>query len=134
MADEELFEPTVDNYRVGNRIKDITDGTLYRSRYRAAKEKLNLTEDELLVSLVLNMDGVKVQENPGQSAWPVFATVAGIPSARRFFGDKILNLALWSGEGKPPAAVMLKFIQHEINDINQSSCLISRSRSVLLHA
>ena len=86
----------------------------------AAKERLRLTENDTLVSLVFNTDGVQVQDNPSQSAWPIFATIAEITAQRRFFADKILNLALWSGEGKPPVGAILRLAQEQLDDLNQS--------------
>ena len=117
-SDENLLVPSDDNFRLENRTCDITDGKRYRSTYLAAKKRLQLKDNHILLSLVINTDGVQVQER--QSAWPIFATVAEIPKQRRFFADKILNLALWSGEGKPPIGAMLRRVQEQLDDINQS--------------
>ena len=122
-ADEDLFVPGEDNFRLENRIRDITDGKRYRSAHSAAKRRLNLKNSDILLSLVINTDGVQVQERTGQSAWPIFATIAEVPAHRRFFSDKILNLALWSGEGKPPIGAMLRRVQEELDELNQSRSL-----------
>ena len=115
-----MFVQTKDNYRPENRIRDITDGSRYRSTYFAARERLNLTGSDKLISLVVNTDGVQVQERTGQSASDIFATIAEISPERRFFADKILNLGLWSGEGKPPIGAMLRRVQEQLDDVNQS--------------
>ena len=117
---EDLFVPTDQNYRTGNRIRNITDELAYRRKHQQKRTELGLTSsDAVLLSLVLNTDGLKVHENPNQSAWPVFATIAELDSRRRFLPDKILNLALWSGEGKPPIECIFDYLQQEVDYINK---------------
>ena len=123
-----MFRPTEENYRPGNRIRDITDGDAYRSRYKVAWDSCGANPDDVILSLVLNTDGLVVNESGAQSAWPVFATVCELTPKKRFSRDKILNLALWQGEGKPPIDSITRIVQAEIDQINvQGACCSTSS-------
>lgn len=106
-TDERLFRPDQDNFRKNNRVADITDGTAYRKSHKDNAARLDLQPEDNLVSLIVNTDGLQINRSGRQSAWPVFAIIAEIKPHRRAMTDKILNLALWNGEGKPPIEFIL---------------------------
>ena len=120
--DENIFVPSDGNFRTGNRIRDVTDGKRYKEQHAEKVRQLPVASaDDVSVTLILNTDGLNVQSNPSETAWPIFATIAEISPARRFQLDKILNIALWSGEGHPPMDCIFRYLQHEIDEINQGS-------------
>jgi hypothetical protein len=108
------------NYRKDNRIRDITDGAAYRKNYAKSCERLSVgLHGGSLGTLILNTDGLQTNESGRQSAWPVFGMLAEIPPQRRCMNDKIFNLALWQGEGKPPIELILQNLQMEMDEINE---------------
>lgn len=118
LAGEKLFIPTEKNFRPGNRIRDITDGDCYRAVQKKSRQDLVLGDHEVLLSLVVNTDGLSINDSGAQSAWPVFMTIAEISHKRRFWTDKIVNYALWQGTGKPPISSILKSFQKEMEEIS----------------
>ena len=121
-ASEDLFVPKDDNFRAWNRIRDITDGKQYRKQHTDKRLQLGKTFDtDVLITIILNTDGLDIYSNPSESAWPVFGTVAEIDPTRRFLSDKILNIALWSGDGKPPVDCIFRYLQEDLNELNQGT-------------
>ena len=116
---EQVFVPNEANFRPENRIRDFTDGTQYRKQHKEKLQQLQRgSPDDLLITLILNTDGLNIQSNPRASAWPVFGTIAEICPSRGFQSEKILNIALWSGLGHPPIDCIFKYLQQEIDEIN----------------
>ena len=117
---ETIFQPSPDNYRINNRITDITDGRCYRESHSLKFDQLGLNaEEDVLLTLILNTDGVEVHSDSADSAWPIFATIAEIPASRRFMSDKILNIALWAGQGKLPNEAIFRYFQQQVDYINE---------------
>ncbi|OQV22579.1 hypothetical protein BV898_03405 [Hypsibius exemplaris] len=118
---EAVFQPDTTNYRPNNRISDITDGEAYRTCHTRSRERLELrSDDDVLVTLILNTDGLVVNKSGCESAWPVFASIAEILPGRRFMNDKILNLSLWQGGGKPSIELLLADLDAAIEEVNVS--------------
>ena len=87
--------------RISGRIRDITDGRAYQEAYAIRyKEIMSHKNNRALVTLILNTDSLSLNGSGNRSAWPVFGVIAELPSSRRYLPDKIINLALWYGEGK----------------------------------
>jgi hypothetical protein len=64
------------------------------------------------------------------SVWPVFATIAELPRSVRFKQDKILNLALWHGEGKPPIRSILRNLREEMDIINLTGIIVETKKGI----
>ncbi|OQV22051.1 hypothetical protein BV898_03898 [Hypsibius exemplaris] len=118
---ESLFVPSDLKFRQGDRIWDTTDGSAYRSTHRRSRERLGLVSDtDKLLTMVINTDGLEINESGGKSAWPVFGMISGIHPDRRAMNDKILYLALWEEEGKPPIVEIMSEINEQIEEINET--------------
>jgi hypothetical protein len=118
LLDESLHEWKEGRFRTGHRITDITDGECYHKSQIRFRKKLNVPKNDLLLTLVWNTDGLLYHTSSESSVWPVFATLSELPRSIRFNSDKILNLALWHGEGKPPIMAILRSIRSELDAIN----------------
>ena len=119
LIDETIFVPDHTNFRETNRVRDITDGSAYRRLHEESRKRVNAPSQSKLVTLILNTDGLQLNESGNRSVWPLFGVVAEISPHRRYQNDKILNLALWEGDGKPPIEAIMKNLQMEIDEINQ---------------
>ena len=80
VSGEEVFVPTPENYQIGRRIHDITDGYVYRKCQIDARRQLGLKPDEILLSLIVNTDSLVINKSGAKLAWPVFATIWEIPT------------------------------------------------------
>ncbi|OQV13638.1 hypothetical protein BV898_12109 [Hypsibius exemplaris] len=135
---ESLFVPSDLNFRQGDRIRDMTDGSAYRSSHCRSRERLGLVSDtDKLLTMVINTDGLQINESGGKSAWPVFGMISEIHPDRRAMNDKILNLALWEGEGKPPIVGIMREINEQIEEINETGLRVRTAGCdsiIFLHA
>lgn len=111
--------PKPENFRVDNRVSDITDGMAYRELHQNCRQRLQVADGKLLITLILNTDGLQLHDSGHRSVWPVFAAIAELPARRRYMNDKIVTVALWEGQGKPPLRAIMRQLQVEIMEINQ---------------
>lgn len=94
-------------------IKDISDGTLYKS----LKQKVS---DGNLVTLTVNTDGVKVFKSKSKSSlWPIQMIINEIPAFRRFKKENIILSGIWFGS-TPDFDVYFKPLSDELEDLDEN--------------
>ena len=79
------------------------------------------------MTLILNTDGLEVHSNPINTAWPVFAVIPELPPNKRFLSDKIINVALWASQGKPPMKCIFRYFQQQIDNLNDGEKILRDS-------
>ena len=74
----------------------MTEGKAYREAYAHKLKCLKTVVDssDMLVTIVLNTDGLNLSQSGNRSAWPVFGVTAAVLVNRGFLSDKIINLCI----------------------------------------
>ncbi|XP_061570030.1 uncharacterized protein LOC133423733 [Cololabis saira] len=93
--------------RIGDSIKDIYDGNLYK--------KLPLLASQDNISLAFNVDGVPVHKSNPTSLWPILCTINELPIELR--GKHLMLSGLWFGPNKPNMNTYLKPFVDECKDL-----------------
>ena len=82
---------------------DIVDGLFYRK---------HLTdEDDLFITLTMNIDGVQPNKGTDTSVWPVLMVVNEIQRKKRYSLDKVILAGVWPGPKKPTRNEMAIFLR-----------------------
>ena len=57
---------------------------MYLKKYAEKRRALQLqSEDDILVTLIMNMNGLPVYSNPSELTWPIFETLAELGPQKR---------------------------------------------------
>ena len=83
-------------------MRDIVDGLFYR---KYLKE-----EDDLFVTLTMNIDGVQPNKGTDNSIWPVLMIVNEIQRKKRYSLDNVILAGVWPGPKKPTRDEMAIFL------------------------
>ncbi|XP_071787226.1 uncharacterized protein [Asterias amurensis] len=92
-------------------IADALDGDLYKQQFDGMHFKgtdLEATQQEVHISLQMNMDGVSLFQSSSYAVWPLYCTINELPPALRFTRKYRLFSALWFGKHKPVMSVFLR--------------------------
>lgn len=104
-------------------IRDVFDGTLYKS----LKQKVN---NEKLVTLTVNTDGVKVFKSKSQSSlWPIQMIINEIPASRRFKKENIILSGFWFGN-TPDFDIYFKPFSDELNDLDEDKLQVAANNTI----
>lgn len=80
--------------------------------------------NELIITLTLNTDGVSIFKNNAVDAWPFYLVINELPVAKKFSIENIIILALYSGKSKINNRVMLNDTLRYLSEIEAKSFTI----------
>ena len=77
--------------------------------------KLQNSNNQLSVRLILNTDGANVCKSPATSAWPLFIAVADLPPKIRQAFENIVLAALFVGQSIPDFDSFFEHIERQLS-------------------
>ena len=76
----------------------------------------NISQDELIAHLILNVDGVSLVKSSNRSLWPVWISLANLPPILRSAFRNIVLASLWFGFGKPSWEIVISLLEREFQE------------------
>ena len=93
-------------------MKDITDGSIHKSKMKSNS-----------ISLTLAIDGIPTAKSTKRSIIPIFGYINKLPvRLRKKFS---MLIAIWEGENKPDANLHLTSLVNELNSLTKVRFLFS---------
>ncbi|CAF3430102.1 unnamed protein product [Rotaria socialis] len=107
---------STDNYTAANNsLSDIYDGDVYRSMLT----KLQLNKTNLLLTLMMNVDGVAIGNNTEESLWIITFTLNEIKRSERFRTHNVIIGGVCSCYKKPNRKLMQFLLKPIVEQLKQ---------------
>ena len=75
-----------------------------------------ISNDEFIAHLILNVDGVSLVKSSNRSLWPVWLSLANLPTILRSAFRNIVLASLWLTFGKPSWEIVISLLEREFQE------------------